>query len=321
MEEKFDWEEHDLMTDKELDEIDENFKRAEIEGVQNILKYFDRIHDKLFTFNNILIGGYFALSQIYDSFSIYGIIVPLVNLAILLFIEYRMMEKSRFEANVRSKTTEEIKRHTISSTNTNLYSLMAIITTTIVVGIFIYNVFTISKIDNANETLIENIPTKEIKKVLETKIELKKQDFKKITMEFAAKYAPKSSENLDSIPPEIINAFTELRTIDKTAHENYVTLIFAKLYAEHLTCCNQSYIIANRDNNDFDKEKVSMINEFAYISGYVDYEKPPEILSSGIFEKWIKENPRFLSNEEIKREIDKINEVTKSISDRVNSQN
>ena len=321
MEEKFDWEEHDLMTDKELDEIDENFKRAEIEGVQNILKYFDRIHDKLFTFNNILIGGYFALSQIYDSFSIYGIIVPLINLAILLFIEYRMMEKSRFEANVRKKTTEEIKRHGISSTKTNLYSLLAIITTTIVVGIFIYNVFTISKIDSTNETLIENIQTEEIEKVSETKIEIEKQDFKKIVTGFAQKYSPKSSENLDSIPIEVIKAFTELRTIDKDAHERYVTLIFAKLYAEHLTCCHQSYIIANRDNNDFDKNKVSMVNEFAYISGYLDYEKPPEVWGSGIFEKWIRGNPKFLDYEEIKIEVDKINEITKNIEDGVYSQN
>jgi len=162
MEEEFDWEEHGLMTDKELDEIDGNLKRSEIEGVQNILKYFDRIHDKLFTFNNILIGGYFALSQIYDSFSIYGIIVPLINLAILLFIEYRMMEKSRFEADVRKKTSEEIKKHGISINKTNLYSLLAILTTTIVVGIFIYNVFTITKTDSLKEELIENSQTEKI---------------------------------------------------------------------------------------------------------------------------------------------------------------
>ncbi|MEZ4978240.1 MAG: hypothetical protein R2772_02995 [Chitinophagales bacterium] len=144
MEEKIDWEKHGLMADKDLDEIDENLKRTEIEGVHNILKYFDRIHDKLFTFNNILIGGYFALSQIYDSFSVYGIMIPLVNLAILLFIEYRMMEKSRFEANVRKKTKAEIDKHGISINNTNLYSLLAIITTTIVVGIFVFKVFTIT---------------------------------------------------------------------------------------------------------------------------------------------------------------------------------
>ena len=144
MEEKIDWGKHGLMTDKELDEIDKNLRRAEIEGVQNILRYFDRIHDKLFTFNNILIGGYFALSQIYDSFSVYEILFPLVNLAILLFIEYRMMEKSRFEANVRKKTKAEIDKHGMSINSTNLYSLLAIITTTIVVGIFVYKVFTLT---------------------------------------------------------------------------------------------------------------------------------------------------------------------------------
>ena len=164
MEDKFDWEEHGLMTDKELDEIDENLKRSEVEGVQNILKYFDRIHDKLFTFNNILIGGYFVLSQIYDSFSIYGIIIPLINLAILLFIEYRMMEKSRFEADIRKKTPEEIKSHGISINKTNLYSLFAFVTTAIVLGIFIYNVFTISN-NNSKEiikTKVEEVFEKNI---------------------------------------------------------------------------------------------------------------------------------------------------------------
>ncbi|MEQ8238379.1 MAG: hypothetical protein RIA69_04160 [Cyclobacteriaceae bacterium] len=151
-EDDFNWEDHGLMSDKELDEIDGNFKRMEIEGVQNILKYFDRIHDKLFNFNNILIGGYFALSQIYESFSIYGIIIPLVNLGILLFIEYWMMEKSRFEADVRKKTKQEIDKHGTTINKTNLYSLLAIFSTTIVVVIFVYNLFTIEAIDSTTIT-------------------------------------------------------------------------------------------------------------------------------------------------------------------------
>lgn len=164
----FNWEDHGLMTDKELDEIDGNFKRMEIEGVQNILKYFDRIHDKLFNFNNILIGGYFALSQLYESFSIYGIIIPLVNLGILLFIEYRMMEKSRFEADIRKKTKEEIDKHGSTINNTTLYSLLAIFSTTIVVGIFIFNLFTIETNDpltptDASESNILNDSTEIVK--------------------------------------------------------------------------------------------------------------------------------------------------------------
>jgi len=68
----------------EADKIFENFESTEHEGVRDILKYFDRIHDKLFTFNNILIAGYFAMSRFFDSFSIYMIIIPLVNLGLLL---------------------------------------------------------------------------------------------------------------------------------------------------------------------------------------------------------------------------------------------
>jgi hypothetical protein len=151
-EDNINWEEHGLMSDKELDKIDENFKRTEIEGVQNILKYFDRIHDKLFAFNNILIGGFFILSQIYDSFSTYGIIIPLVNLAILLFIEYRMMNKSRFEADVRKKTPQEIENHGITINKTNLYSLLAIFSTVIVLAFFITNIVSLkNRKDSAEE--------------------------------------------------------------------------------------------------------------------------------------------------------------------------
>jgi hypothetical protein len=137
------WEEHELMPDQELKAIDDNFKRIESEGIQNILKYFDRIHDKLFTFNNILIAGYFALSQFFKSFSVYGIIIPILNLGLLLIIEYRMMEKSRFEAEITKKTKDEIDKNGLSINKTTRYSLYAIISTTIVVGIFIYNLFSL----------------------------------------------------------------------------------------------------------------------------------------------------------------------------------
>jgi hypothetical protein len=165
------------------------------------------------------------------------------------------------------------------------------------------------QIDTWNERIAEFEETKN------SESEIKKQDFKKIVAEFSEQYVPKRSANFDSIPNEIIKAFKELRTIDNVAHEKYVTLIFAKLYAEHLECCHQGYIIANRFKNDFDKDKLSMINEFAYISNYVDYSKLPEAWSSGIIEKWIKENPKFLNDKQIKREIDRINVETKNIAD------
>jgi hypothetical protein len=118
-------------------------KRTEHEGVRDILKYFDRIHDKLFMFNNILIAGYFALSRFFDVFSIYMIIVPLVNLGLLLFIEYRMMEKSRFDSEIIKKTLKEIEKNGLSINKTTRYSFYSILSTTIVVLIFIFSLFSL----------------------------------------------------------------------------------------------------------------------------------------------------------------------------------
>lgn len=152
-----DFEEKYAKDTEEIDEIFKDLKRSEREGAQNILKYFDRIHDKLFTFNNILIAGYFALSQFFESFSVYGIIIPLINLALLIIIEYRMMEKSRFDAQVTKKPKDEIDQNGSKISRTTRYSLYSIISTSIVVGVFIFNLFNLDskavQVVNNNTTI------------------------------------------------------------------------------------------------------------------------------------------------------------------------
>lgn len=130
---------HGLMKTEELSQMDDRFKKTEEDAVKNILKYFDRIHDKLFTFNNILIAGYFALSKINNLMPVASILIPIANLALLLFIEYRMMEKSRFEATITQKPIKQINKHGRTIQNTNLYSLLTIATTLIVTIIFLYH--------------------------------------------------------------------------------------------------------------------------------------------------------------------------------------
>jgi hypothetical protein len=132
------------MNDYDLDEMDRNvreigerFDRTEQEGLKNLLKHFDRLHDNLFSFNNILIAGFFALSQFGKKVSPWTIIIPLINLCILVFIEYRMMNKCRFEAAIKSKTPEEINKWGKGISNTNLYSLLSIVTTVIVTVVFL----------------------------------------------------------------------------------------------------------------------------------------------------------------------------------------
>jgi hypothetical protein len=134
----FDFEE----SEKENIKIEENFDRTEVEGLKNILKHFDRIHDKLFVFNNILIAGFFALSKIETSVTVKTILIPILNLCFLIFIEYEMMEKSRFEASIKSQPFENFDKHGMRVKRTNWYSLLSILTTLIVTIIFIYYLLT-----------------------------------------------------------------------------------------------------------------------------------------------------------------------------------
>ena len=134
--------------------------------------------------------------------------------------------------------------------------------------------------------------------------------------EFALNFSPKGASALDSIPENIIKAFRELRNIDKKTHEKYVTLIFTKLYAEHLQCCHQSYIIEKFpvDKSEYDFNKLTMVNEFAFMSNYLDNEKLPEIWTSGIVEKWLTENQKLLEYEPIGKYNQQIKTISKKIA-------
>lgn len=128
---------HGWMTDKELEEMDQRIKKTEEEGLKNALKHFDRIHDKLFSFNNIMIAGYFALAKIVNEISDFLVLIPIANLIVLLWIEYSMLQKSRFEASIASQTPIAIKKWGKSIEKTNLISLLSILSTSIVTIIFL----------------------------------------------------------------------------------------------------------------------------------------------------------------------------------------
>lgn len=71
----------------EVEEFEKKINKIKEDAVKNILNHFNRINDKLFTFNNILIGGYFALSRIYDDINIKVIMIPLINLTSSAVVE------------------------------------------------------------------------------------------------------------------------------------------------------------------------------------------------------------------------------------------
>jgi len=107
-------------------------------GLTNILHYFDRIHDKLFTLNNILIAGYFASSKISPSINMIYILIPIFNLVFLIFLEYRMMELSRAEANILTTPVKNLEKNLYKKyPKVTLLSFFAIISTSIVTITFL----------------------------------------------------------------------------------------------------------------------------------------------------------------------------------------
>lgn len=127
---------------EEGEERDKRLAKMEEDGTNDIVKYFDRIHDKLFDLNNILIAGYFALVALNKQVSKGIIFVPLINLSFLIYVEWRMMEKSRLQSQITKVSGADREKYGAMIASTNLYSLGVIVTTlivTVVLCIVLYN--------------------------------------------------------------------------------------------------------------------------------------------------------------------------------------
>ena len=110
-----------IMTETELKEMDDRLNKVQEVGLSDLVKYFDRIHDKIFQLNTIIIGGYFALIAIQPKTSVWFITIPILNFFILLYVDYRMMEKSRLESNIKNLGPDKLKRHGELVESTTLY--------------------------------------------------------------------------------------------------------------------------------------------------------------------------------------------------------
>ncbi|HZV70206.1 MAG TPA: hypothetical protein VFG10_11710 [Saprospiraceae bacterium] len=115
----------------------DKWNRVEDEGVKNILKHFDRIQDKLFTFNNILIAGYFVMAKFEHHGSLWLILIPIANLIFLISIEYIMMERGRFQSRIKSVDRSEIDTWNQRGGKVVIFSILIILSTTIVTVIFL----------------------------------------------------------------------------------------------------------------------------------------------------------------------------------------
>ena len=76
---------------EDSDKIFKKFEREAEDATKKIQSTFDRIHDKLFNFNNMLIAAFLGLSKFPTEqpiLSLWMSILPIANLIYLMFLEY-----------------------------------------------------------------------------------------------------------------------------------------------------------------------------------------------------------------------------------------
>lgn len=118
--------------------IEKAEKQAEEASIK-IQSHFDRIHDKLFTINGILIASFFGLGKFpIDNpiINLWLVILPITNLFYLIFLEQQQMEIYR---HLSQRMNWEFKRDNAKYgkmvNRQNLKSLLAILVT---LALFLY---------------------------------------------------------------------------------------------------------------------------------------------------------------------------------------
>ncbi|WP_165750571.1 hypothetical protein [Cellulophaga sp. Z1A5H] len=131
-----------ISTNELTAEGDNLLDKAEREGDEaskKIQSSFDRIHDKLFTFNNMLIAAFLGLSKFPSDepiFSLWAAILPIVNLIYLMLLEKWQMEIYRHASKrMQWNFTTDVQKYGQMINRQNLRSLLSIVTT---FGLFVY---------------------------------------------------------------------------------------------------------------------------------------------------------------------------------------
>lgn len=93
---------------------------------------FDRTHDKIFNFNNILIGIYLVIGTLPNftqKIGFWDLIVPMVNLVLLIYIEIKQMAIHRFRSKLKEWEDSDMQEYPKKIARQNLLSLLSLIIT------------------------------------------------------------------------------------------------------------------------------------------------------------------------------------------------
>ncbi len=113
-------------TNKLFDKVENRVENA----TSQIQNTFDRIHDKVFNFNNILIAAYIALGTFpSDSpkLRLWTVVFPIFNLIYMIVLDIRQMEIHRFASREKEWTSDEREQYGQRINKQTLLSLASFI--------------------------------------------------------------------------------------------------------------------------------------------------------------------------------------------------
>ena len=124
---------------KESDEIMQRMDKVEEKAKDEIVKYFDRIHDKLFAYQLFFLAGYISLVAIPSiDVSPWLLIIPISCVARLIHLDWRMMEHNRILSDVKNQSKRQLDQLNEKQMWTNMQSLEVILESLVTTVIFIF---------------------------------------------------------------------------------------------------------------------------------------------------------------------------------------
>ena len=124
---------------KESDEIMLRMDKVEEKAKDKIVKYFDRIHDKLFAYQLFFLAGYISLVAIPSiDVSPWLLIIPIFCVARLIHLDWRMMENNRILSDIKNQSKRQLDKLNEKQMWTNMQSLEVILESLVTTVIFIF---------------------------------------------------------------------------------------------------------------------------------------------------------------------------------------
>ena len=124
---------------KENEEIMQRMDMVEEKAKDEVVKYFDRIHDKLFAYQLFFLAGYISLVAIPSiHVSPWMLIIPVFCVARLIHLDWRMMEHNRVLADLKNQNKQKLDKLNEKQMWTNMQSLEVILESMVTTIIFIF---------------------------------------------------------------------------------------------------------------------------------------------------------------------------------------